>query len=295
MIVGETASGKSALAMECARRYNGELICADSLTVYKGFDIGTAKPSQAERVDIPHHLLDVTTADKGFAAPEFKRQAEVAIEAICERGKLPIVVGGSGLYIDSLLYNYAFLEKSDPDLRSKLNAMNLPEVIALAQEKNLDLDGIDIRNKRRVIRHIENDGKVPARSPLRQDTIVVGLSVSRGTLEARIEQRVDAMLAAGLEKEAKMLANDYGWENEPMKSIGYREWKDYFDGADKIEKTRERIVAGTKRLAKKQRTWFGRNPDIRWVQGVEEVYGLVDSLRIPKSSSSQKTSKKHKP
>ena len=277
VIVGETASGKSALAMELAREYDGELICADSLTVYKDFDIGTAKPTLVERAEVPHHLLDVTTADKGFAAPEFKRLAETATTDIQGRGKLPIVVGGSGLYIDSLLYDYEFLEKSDLTLRAKLNEMKLSEVIALAQAKNLDLSGIDTRNKRRVIRLIENEGRVPGRSSLRANTLVVGLQVERAMLEGRIEKRVEHMLETGLEQEVRALAKRYGWENEPMKSIGYREWREYFDGTDSLEKTRERIVAGTRRLAKKQRTWFGRNPDITWVAGYDDVRALFSN------------------
>lgn len=271
VIVGETASGKSALAMHLAQQVGGEIICADSLTVYKYFDIGTAKPTAEDRRTIPHHLLDVTTADQGFAAPEFKRLAEKAISDIKKRDKTPIIVGGSGLYIDSLLYDYAFLEKADPVLRTRLNQMQLSEVIALAQAKKLDLSGIDLRNKRRVIRHIENDGQVPTRAALKTDVVLCGLRVERDLLDERIVQRVDGMLAAGLEHEVRAMAARYGWNNEPMKSIGYREWHDYFEGIDELERTRERIIAGTRRLAKKQRTWFGRNADIHWVKGYDEA------------------------
>ena len=274
VIVGETASGKSALAMRLAKKYDGELICADSLTVYKGFNIGTAKPSYKEQAEVRHHLLDVTTAEKGFAAPEFKHLAEEAIADIQSRGKVPIVVGGSGLYIDSLLYDYEFLEKSDPLERQKLNEMELSEVISLAQAKGLSLEGIDLRNKRRVIRLVENEGRLPAKSALRHGALVLGLKVERAELEEHIEQRVDNMLAQGLEAEVRGLAERYGWDNEPMKSIGYREWRDNFEGNDTLEKTRERIIAGTRRLAKKQRTWFGRNTDVQWAETPDEAMEL---------------------
>lgn len=290
-VVGETASGKSAFAIELALKYGGEIVCADSLTVYKGFDIGTAKPTKVERAAIPHHLLDVTTADKGFAAPEFKRLAEEAIRDIKSRGNLPIVVGGSGLYIDSLLYDYKFLEKSDPEVRSKLNQMRLSELINLAESNRLDLNGIDRRNKRRVIRLIENNGKLPDKLGLRSGAKVLGVKVSRETLQDRIKKRVDAMLDAGLEKEVKQLADIYGWDNEPMKSIGYREWKEYFDGTDKLEKTRERIIAGTRRLAKKQRTWFGRNTDIYWLGVDEDVLAFLENTPMEKIKTGQKSSK----
>lgn len=283
VIVGETASGKSALAMQLAAEFDGELICADAMTVYSGFDIGTAKPSSDERATVPHHLLDVATADEGFAAPEFKRLAEKTIAAISTRGRLPIIVGGSGLYVDSVLYDYQFLEKSDPELRVRLNAMSLTELIELSQVKQLDMTGIDLRNKRRIIRHIENDGIAPTRSSLRPQTLVIGVRLPRETLDARIIDRVDTMFAAGLQAEAWTLAERYGWEAEPMKSIGYREWRDYFDGTQSLEVTRERIVAGTRRLAKKQRTWFGRSQDIVWVETVAEARTFLSSWRIESS------------
>ena len=284
VIVGETASGKSALAMQLAADFDGELICADAMTVYKEFDIGTAKSSPEEQSAIPHHLLDVTTADKGFAAPAFKQLAEEAIEAISARGKLPIIVGGSGLYVDSVLYDYQFLEKSDPELRTKLNEMKLTELLELSQVKQLDMTGIDLRNKRRIIRHIENNGVVPTRSGLRSQALVIGVRLPRKALDERIVARVDAMLAAGLEAEVHTLVKQYGWDNEPMKSIGYREWQKYFDGTQSLGLTGERIIAGTRRLAKKQRTWFGRNQDIVWVDTVAEARMLFSSWRIDNSS-----------
>jgi tRNA dimethylallyltransferase len=161
VIVGETASGKSALAMELAQRFDGEIICADSWTVYKGFDIGTAKPSKADQKLVPHHLLDVADPEVGFSAAVFQRMAKEAIEAIASRGKIPLLVGGTGLYVDSILYDYSFLPPSDPKLREELNASSLEQVIARAEEMELDVTGIDLRNKRRVIRLIENEGVRP--------------------------------------------------------------------------------------------------------------------------------------
>ena len=264
-IIGETASGKSALAVELAQRFNGELICADSWTVYRDFNIGTAKPTAEECALVPHHLLDVADPREGFSAVVFQRLAKEAIADITARGRLPIMVGGTGLYIDSVLYDYSFLPPSDPELRDELNAMSLEEVLKRADDMELDVTGIDLRNKRRVIRLIENNGVRPDRQELRGNTLVLGIAVEREELRARVTARVDAMLAAGLENEVRRLSETYGWEAEPMKGIGYREWQEIFAGSQNLDETRERIIKATMDLAKRQRTWFKRNNGIQWV------------------------------
>lgn len=265
VIVGETASGKSALAMELAEQFDGELICADSWTVYKGFDIGTAKPSPADRVRVPHHLLDVADPAEGFSAVLFQRLAKEAIADITARGKLPIMVGGTGLYIDSVLYDYQFLPPSDPKLREELNALSLSELLERAAALELDTVGIDLRNKRRVIRLIENNGQRPSKQALRENTLVLGIKVPRDELQERITGRVDIMLRQGLEDETWQLAERYGWEAEPMKGIGYVEWHEYFAGSLGLAETRQRIIKASMDLAKRQRTWFKRNSGIQWV------------------------------
>lgn len=269
-IIGETASGKSALAMELARRFEGELICADSWTVYKGFDIGTAKPSAAEQEEIRHHLLDVADPEQGFSAVEFQKLARQAIGDIQARGKLPVMVGGTGLYVDSVLFDYQFLPAPAQDVREELNTSTLEELQQRAHQEGLDTTGIDLRNKRRIIRLIENNGVRPSKGVMREDSIVLGIVVDREHLRERVVQRVDAMLAAGLEDEVHRLAERYGWETEPMKGIGYREWRPYFEPRPGLHQdlgqTRERIIAATMSLAKRQRTWFKRNDRIHWLQ-----------------------------
>lgn len=278
VIVGETASGKSALALELAQRINGELICADSWTVYKGFDIGTAKPTPEERARVRHHLLDVADPSEGFSAVLFQRMANEAIEDIAARGKLPIMVGGTGLYIDSVLYDYSFLPASSQQVRAELNAMELPELINRAEKMQLDTSGIDLRNKRRVIRLIENEGEVPTKHDLRQNTVILGLTLPSSQLKARIEQRVDAMLAAGLQAEVRHLAAQYGWDVEPMKGIGYREWQNYFSGVQNLTETRQKIIKSTVDLAKRQRTWFKRNNSIHWLDNRGEIDKVVEFI-----------------
>jgi tRNA dimethylallyltransferase len=285
VVVGETASGKSSLALALAEKFNGELISADSWTVYKEFDVGTAKPSAEELVRVPHHLLDVADPEKGFNAVEFQRLARAAIEDIQARGKLPILVGGTGLYVDSILFDYQFLPATDPELRSVLETMTLSDLQQKVHEMTLNTIGIDLKNKRRVIRLIENSGERPAKNTPRSSTLIIGIQVDRELLRERVTARVDGMLQAGLEQEVRTLAKKYGWDAEPMKGIGYREWQPRFEGYQNqagqkeyqgLEQTRERIVAATMGLAKRQRTWFKRNDRIHWVQGSNTLAESVD-------------------
>jgi tRNA dimethylallyltransferase len=278
VIVGETASGKSALAMQLAEQFDGELICADSWTVYRDFDIGTAKPSAEDRARVRHHVLDVVDATEGFSAVLFKRLALAAIDDIISRGKLPIMVGGTGLYIDSVLYDYGFLPQSDPSLRPELDAMPLEQVIARAHELQLDTAGIDLRNKRRVIRLIENNGVRPTKRDMRANTLVLGMQVPREQLRERITRRVEVMLAAGLVDEVRELAERYGWDVEPMKGIGYKEFREYLSGALALERSQDSLVRNTLALAKRQRTWFKRNPSIQWVSDRSKAVDIVTTF-----------------
>lgn len=283
VIVGITASGKSALAMDLARLFNGEIICADSWTVYKGFDIGTAKPTAEDAEQIPHHLIDIADPTEGFSAAVFRRLAQGAIEDITSRGKLPILVGGTGLYIDSVLFDYSFLPPSDPGLRTSLNAMSLVEVLARAIELGLDTTGIDLRNKRRVIRLIENNGTRPTRKELRADTLVLGIAVDRVEARERMAKRIDDMLKRGLEEEVRQLVERYGWDVEPMKGIGYREWREYFTGTQSIEDTQDRILKASMDLAKRQQTWFKRNQSIHWLDDRSNAVEILTTF-LNKSS-----------
>lgn len=276
VLLGETASGKSALGLDIAKKYHGEIICSDSWTVRKFMDVGTAKPSQIEQQAVPHHLLDVVAPDEPFTAAEFKRLANAAIDDIQARGKLPIMVGGTGLYIDAVVYDYSFLGGEGTLDRDALGSLRAEQLATMARAQEIDLSDIDVRNKRRLIRAMEAGGAKPKRSKLRDNTLLVGLQVDN--LQAQIERRVDAMLAAGLEDEVRRLSQDYGWEAEAMKGIGYREWRAYFEGDQSLSQTRERIIAATKNLAKRQRTWFKRNPDIHWARITDAKKMISDFL-----------------
>ena len=276
VILGETASGKTALALKLAEALNGEIVCADSWTVYKGFDIGTAKPTPAEQARVPHHLLDVADPAKGFSAVVFQRLALQAINDIAARGKLPILVGGTGLYIDSVIYSYSFLPASEPQLRRELNALSLDDLLVRAKQQQLDLSTIDSRNKRRVIRLIENKGALPSKRPLRDNTFVLGIERSDAELRARIVARIDAMVAAGLVDEVRRMGEQYGWECEPMKAPAYRAFATYIRGDITIDMAKQRSVQNDIKLAKKQRTWFKRNSSIHWISDRSKISNIVD-------------------
>jgi len=275
VIVGETASGKSDLALILSKQFNGEIISADSWSVYRGFDIGTAKPSIPEINEINHHLLDIVDPNDGFSAAEFKRLALIALDDIYAKGKVPILVGGTGLYVDSLIYDYSFLPASLKEDRTLYEKLSLNELVKMCKEFNYDTKYLDLGNKRRVIRLLENKGKRPTSKPLRDNTLILGIQVDPKQLAANIQNRTTQMLAEGLENEVKTLADKYGWEIEPMKGIGYREFRDYFENNISKRELIIRINRDTLKLVKKQKAWFKRNKSIQWYTNREK---FVDSV-----------------
>lgn len=279
VIVGETASGKSSLAIELALRLNGEIICADSWTVRREVTIGTAKPSVEEQQLVPHHLLNIVDPCEDFTAAVFKRLANQKIDEITARGKLAIMAGGTGLYIDGVLFDFNFLPVGDRGDRELLNVLSLDQLLEKIAEQGLELGSIDVRNKRRLIRLLETNGALQERQPLRDNTLILGIAIDREVLERRITTRVDAMLAAGLEYEVRRLQTKYGWDCEALKGIGYSQWQLYSlsqkTSAD-LANTRQRIIKATLGLAKRQRTWFKSNKSIHWLSTPVDMTATVD-------------------
>jgi tRNA dimethylallyltransferase len=278
VIVGETASGKTALAIRLAREFGGEIICADSWTVRREVDIGTAKPTAAERALVPHHLLDVVGPDEDFTAAVFQRLGKEAIADIANRGNLPIMVGGTGLYIDGVLYEYGFLPAGDRADREVLNQLSVTELLQKISELGLELGAVDTRNKRRLIRLIETNGAQQTRQKLREHTLIIGMQAQRDELQQRVAKRIDDMLAAGLEDEVRGLVERYGWGCEALKGIAYAQWRGYFLGTETREQARQRIIKATLDLAKRQRTWFRRNKSIRWFTTPVNWPEVVDTV-----------------
>ena len=276
-IVGETATGKSMLALELAKQLNGEIICADSWTVRRELNIGTDKPSLKVKKEIKHHLLDIVDPCDDFTAALFKELANDAISEITERGKLAILVGGSGLYIDSVIFNYGFLKPSSPELRSELNKLSIDELIQKIADLDIPMsENIDQRNKRRLIRVIESGGQMPKINSLRNNTLVIGVNLDKDSHLRAITDRVDSMLSRGLETEVKTLTAKYGWDCEALKGVGYKQWKRYFEGTQTLDETRTQIISATNNLSKKQRTWFKRNKSIHWYSQPVNIDDIVE-------------------
>ncbi len=276
-VVGETASGKSALAMRLAEVFDGEIICADSRTIYTGMDIGTAKPTAADRSHIPHRILDVISPDQRFSAADFKAQAEAAITDIHTRGKLPIIVGGTGLYVDAVLYDFAFRDAADPAQREKLEKLSVEELQQALTEKEISLPN-NPQNPRHLIRALETNGQPSERQLIRGNTLVLGLKIDRELLEQRIEKRIDDMITTGLLEEIETLAQKYSWDAPGLQAPGYRAFRPYFAGQIDLATAKKQFAQNDKQLAKRQRTWFKRNQDIQWVSDFEQAIKLVQNL-----------------
>lgn len=281
VIVGPTSSGKSDLAMQVARQYNGEIICADSRTVYKGMDIGTAKPSMADQAEITHYLLDVVEPSESFSAARFKQLANEAIDTIAHKGKLPIMVGGTGLYIDAVLFDYQFGEPADASLRAELQLLTIDELQQICRNKNIEMPENSM-NKRHLIRAIELGGLPKRTSVIRQNTIVVGIATEKEVIAERVKRRAKAMIGAGILDETKKLGERYGWSSEAMTGNIYRVFHEVLKGTLSQEEAIEVVTRSDLQLVKRQKTWFKRNPHIVWGTPAELMEHINSFLTVVK-------------
>lgn len=270
-IIGPTASGKTAAAIAIAKQYDGEVIAADSRTVYRGMDIGTAKPSIEERSGIAHWGFDLTEPGQRFSAAQFQAYATEKIAEIRARGRLPIMVGGTGLYTDGLLFDYQFPERPSEAIRQRLEAMSLDELHKYCIDNNIELP-INDKNKRHLVRKIAHAGlNDKRRKRVIDNVIVVGIATDMTILEQRFVSRAEHMFEMGVVKEAKLLGEKYGWDSEAMTGNIYPLIREYINGEASLEDTLAAFVMRDRQLAKRQMTWFRRNPWIAWstADGVE--------------------------
>lgn len=277
-VVGLTASGKTALGIKVAEQFDGEVICADSRTIYREMNIGTAKPTAEERAAVPHHLLDVVDPGQAFSAVDFKRLAVENIEEITSRDKLPIIVGGTGLYVDSVIFDYKFAAKGQSSQRDELEKYSIDELKELLSQQNIPVPQNE-KNKRYLIRALERE-VMPAddRKKLRPNTLVIGLQPPKSVLRKRIEARAQAMLREGILDEVRHLGEKYGWESEAMTGNIYPIFRGVIEGKKRVGEALHEFVKSDLHLAKRQRTWFKRNPYIHWVDTADEALVLVDAF-----------------
>jgi tRNA dimethylallyltransferase len=275
-IVGQTATGKTGLAIEIAKKYNGEIICADSRTVYRGMDIGTAKPNSEEQQQVRHHLLDVVDPDQKFTVADFKRLAQEAIDDISSRSKLPILVGGSGLYIDSILFDYQF--RTEDGLDKTLTAdMSVEDMQAKILDMGLELPN-NSKNPRHLSRVIESGQNAPVNRELRADSLVIGLSPDSDYLSQNIRKRTQAMVDQGLITEIRALVKRFGWDHYAFQNPAYVAFRDYINGVENLEQAIDKVIAADLKLAKKQATWFKRNKSIHWLSDPSKYVASTTTL-----------------
>jgi tRNA dimethylallyltransferase len=299
-LLGPTAAGKTALSLGLAERFDGEIVSADSRLIYRGMDVGTAKPTAAERARVPHHLLDVTTPDCPLTLAEYQRLAYAAIDDIHRQGRVPFLVGGSALYVRAVSEGLRIPEvPPNPILRAELEAFAEAEGHEALHQRLAELDPvgaaqIDGRNVRRVVRALEivlETGQ-PKRAlegsdPPPYRTLKIGLEVEREILHARILARVRQMIDAGLAEETeRLLAAGYPPNLPALSSLGYREMGQHLRGELTLEEAVERIGIETNRFVRHQSTWFRRMDGVQWfewnrpnVEVVEQV--VADFLGVP--------------
>lgn len=283
VIVGPTAVGKTALSVELAEHYGGEIISADSMQIYRGMDIGTAKIKVNEMKGIPHHLLDVVDPDEEFSVSDFKEMTYSCLEDIYSRGKLPLVVGGTGLYVNSIVYKLDFADSgSDMEVRRKY--MDLAEEFGneYIYEKLKEVDPetaerLNLNDTKRIVRALEvyeltGEPMSKSYTNFREENdefnlVFVGLDMERSHLYERINERVDAMLENGLVEEVKsLLESGYNSDMTSMKAIGYKEVVEYLGGNTSFDEMVEILKRNSRRFAKRQLTWFRRDKRIVWMQ-----------------------------
>jgi len=279
VILGPTAVGKTALSLHLAQALEGEIVSADSRQLYRGMDIGTAKPSPQQRARVPHHLIDVADPDETVGLAEFQEQAYAAIEDVQDREKLPLLVGGTGQYIRAVVEGWRIPRvPPDPALRRELAAQAEDEGSAALHERLARLDPqaaqrIDHRNVRRVIRALEvclitrqPISHLQRKQPPPYSILQIGLTMERTALYARADRRVDAMMAAGLEQEVRQLLEaGYTWKLPAMSGLGYVQFRPYFEGQATLEEVVTEIKHATHRFIRHQYNWFRlSDPAIRW-------------------------------
>jgi tRNA dimethylallyltransferase len=272
VIVGPTASGKSDLALKVAKEFNGEIIAADSRTIYKGMDVGTAKPSKKDQGAVPHWGLDIVDPGQVFSAYQFKNYAKSKIEEIQKNGKLPILVGGSGMYVDAVIFDFEFVNGAGSSIRAKLESMTTEQLQELIKKKKYPMPE-NKNNRRHLTRTIEREGKTGAKRSIKDNTIIIGLQPLPDVLKKRIFERANKYFDNGLLEETKFLLDKFSEESlKKTHGIAYAASIKLLQNEIKKDEAKTMIQKQEWQYARRQRTWFRRNKFIRWYNSKEEAY-----------------------
>lgn len=293
VICGPTASGKTALSIQLAKQINGEIISSDSMQIYKEMNIGTAKPTIEEMDGIKHYLIDFVEPNQRYSVAEFKKDAEKAIEEILAKGKTPIVVGGTGLYVDSLIYGIEYQDiELDQKYRQELEERAEKEGLEKLYEEAQKIDSqamekISPNDKKRILRVLEifkatgknkTEQEIESRKKgVKYDYKVFAINWDREILYERINKRVDIMIEQGLIQEVELLLKKYDKFPTAMQGLGYKEIVEYLEGETSKEEMIEKIKMETRRYAKRQITWFKKNKQTIWI-GAKDLQKILDEI-----------------
>ncbi|EPC8422893.1 tRNA (adenosine(37)-N6)-dimethylallyltransferase MiaA [Bacillus wiedmannii] len=307
VIIGPTAVGKTKLSIDLAKALNGEIISGDSMQIYRTMDIGTAKVTKEEMDGIPHYMVDIKNPEESFSVAEFQERVRKHIREITERGKLPIIVGGTGLYIQSVLFDYQFTDDAgDTIYREQMEKLALERGVEYVHKKLQEVDPesaerIHANNVRRVIRALEifhttgekmSDQLEKQENELLYDVSLIGLTMDREMLYDRINLRVDIMMDQGLLEEVEGLYNRGIRDCQSIQAIGYKELYDYFEDRVSLEEAVSQLKTNSRRYAKRQLTWFRNKMDVTWfdVTGGEktsEILRYIEGKLQLKSNNSK--------
>ena len=300
VICGPTASGKTALSIELAKKIDGEVVSADSMQIYKDMNIGSAKVTPEEMEGIKHYLIDFVSPDERYSVANYKKDAKKVIEEIISKGKTPIVVGGTGLYVDSLIYEIEYNDiEIDEEYRKKLEKIKDKEGIEVLYKKALEIDPeamgkISSNDSKRIMRVLEiyhSTGKTKTQQELESrtkeipyDYKIFAINMEREKLYDRINRRVDIMLKNGLVDEVENLLRKYKKFPTAMQGLGYKEVRDYLEGILSYEEMVDKIKLESRRYAKRQLTWFRKNKETIWIDGLnntnENINIIMEAIKI---------------
>ena len=293
VICGPTASGKTKLSVEFAKKIDGEIICCDSMQIYKDMNIGTAKVTKEEMQGIKHYLVDFVLPDQRYSVADYKKDATKAIQEVLSKEKVPIIVGGTGLYVDSLIYNIDYPEiKTDLEYRKKLEKVADEEGLEKLYEMAKKIDeratlAISSNDRKRIIRILEiyhSTGKTKTEQEIESrknevpyNYLVFAINMDKEKLHERINKRVDIMIKDGLIEEVKGLLEKYKQFPTAMQGLGYKEVVEYINGSISKQEMIDKIKNDTRKYAKRQLTWFRKNKQTIWLNGLDE---LQNNLKI---------------